>query len=87
MDDENIEGLKEAAEYWKTEDDNKMKFKDDYKIKIKKITDYCNIYTKSKEVPDPYFGGPQGFEKVLDLLDDACEGFLSHLIKEKILDV
>ena len=26
------------------------------------------------EVPDPYFGGPAGFEHVLDLLEDACDG-------------
>lgn len=29
-----------------------------------------------QEVPDPYYGGEQGFEHVLDLLEDACQGFL-----------
>ena len=38
--------------------------------------------SKLKEVPDPYFGGPQGFELVLDLVEDAAEGFLQHLIKQ-----
>lgn len=28
------------------------------------------------DVPDPYYGGEQGFETVLDLLHDACEHFL-----------
>lgn len=28
------------------------------------------------EVPDPYYGGPEGFELVLDLLEDAAEGLL-----------
>lgn len=28
---------------------------------------------KEKEVPDPYFGGEEGFRKVYDMLDEACE--------------
>jgi protein-tyrosine phosphatase len=28
------------------------------------------------EVPDPYYGGPEGFEEVLDLLEDGCAAFL-----------
>ena len=39
-------------------------------------------YSRSKkllEVPDPYYGGPNGFENVLDLLEDACEGLLISL--------
>lgn len=31
------------------------------------------------EVPDPYYGGEDGFEHVLDLLEDACAGLLDHL--------
>ena len=31
------------------------------------------------EVPDPYYGGSEGFETVLDLLDDACGGLLEHI--------
>ena len=31
------------------------------------------------EVPDPYYGGPAGFEHVLDLLEDACEGVVHRL--------
>jgi len=34
------------------------------------------------EVPDPYYGGPGGFELVLDLLEDAAEGLLEHLRRE-----
>jgi protein-tyrosine phosphatase len=30
-------------------------------------------------VPDPYYGGARGFEQVLDLLDDACDGLLQVL--------
>jgi protein-tyrosine phosphatase len=30
-------------------------------------------------VPDPYYGGVQGFEQVLDLVEDACDGVLEHV--------
>jgi protein-tyrosine phosphatase len=31
------------------------------------------------EVPDPYYGGPQGFEHVLDLVEDAAQGLLRRI--------
>lgn len=31
------------------------------------------------EVPDPYYGGAEGFEQVLDLVEDAAEGLLARL--------
>ena len=35
-----------------------------------------------EEVPDPYYGeGNQGFERVLNLLEHAADGLLSHLLK------
>jgi low molecular weight protein-tyrosine phosphatase len=30
------------------------------------------------DVPDPYYGGPDGFEEVLDLVEAACRGLLEH---------
>jgi protein-tyrosine phosphatase len=32
-----------------------------------------------EDVPDPYYGGPNGFEKVLDLVETASRGLLQHL--------
>lgn len=32
-----------------------------------------------REVPDPYYGGPAGFERVLDLIEIACDGLVEHL--------
>lgn len=32
-----------------------------------------------REVPDPYYGGNDGFELVLDLVEEAAEGLLSHI--------
>jgi protein-tyrosine phosphatase len=31
------------------------------------------------EVPDPYYGGAQGFEEVLDLVEDAAEGLIARI--------
>ncbi|MBX3666340.1 MAG: low molecular weight phosphotyrosine protein phosphatase [Burkholderiales bacterium] len=33
------------------------------------------------EVPDPYYGGPQGFEQVLDLVENAARGLLCEITK------
>ena len=32
-----------------------------------------------REVPDPYYGGDAGFEQVLDLIEDACDGLLAAI--------
>jgi protein-tyrosine phosphatase len=32
-----------------------------------------------REVPDPYYGGEQGFELVLDMVEEASRGLLEHL--------
>jgi protein-tyrosine phosphatase len=31
------------------------------------------------EVPDPYYGGPAGFERVIDLIEDASRGLIAHI--------
>ena len=46
--------------------------------KIFKMTDFCNNCNYD-EVPDPYYGGEDGFELVLDLLESACRGLLNFL--------
>lgn len=33
-----------------------------------------------RDVPDPYYGGPEGFEQVLDLVEAACRDLLAELI-------
>lgn len=37
---------------------------------------------QEREVPDPYYGGVQGFQRVLDMVEDASEGLLVHLAKQ-----
>jgi protein-tyrosine phosphatase len=36
------------------------------------------------EVPDPYYGGADGFEKVLDMVEDAASGLLLHIRQQHI---
>lgn len=36
-----------------------------------------------REVPDPYYGGEQGFEQVLDMVEDAASGLLAELNQSK----
>lgn len=69
MDDGNVEDLKRMAR-------NEGELK-----KIYKMTDF-NKEWRYTEVPDPYYGGEEGFELVLDILEDACKGLLEAL-KEK----
>ncbi len=36
----------------------------------------------AREVPDPYYGGPQGFDHVLDLLEASVAGLLDTVAAE-----
>ena len=38
------------------------------------------------EVPDPYYGGPAGFDRVFDICEAACRGLLDHLRRAHGLD-
>ncbi len=45
--------------------------------KVRRLTEFC-LQNNSAVVPDPYYGGKTGFEDVLDLVEDACEGLVQH---------
>ena len=49
-----------------------------YQHKVYLMCDFCSKYN-IKEVPDPYYGGAEGFNFVIDLLQDACHGLLKHV--------
>lgn len=51
-----------------------------YQHKVKLMCDFCRSHPDS-EVPDPYYGGPEGFNYVIDLLLDACEGLLDYVLE------
>ena len=46
------------------------------------LMDHARRHTGVREVPDPYFGAPAGFERVLDLVEDACDGLVERLALE-----
>ena len=48
-----------------------------------KIRAFCDYVPQQDvmEVPDPYYGGQQGFDDVLDLLEAGCDQFLSELTR------
>ena len=46
--------------------------------KLRRLTEFCRRH-EATVVPDPYYGGDDGFMHVLDLIEDACDGLLSHV--------
>ena len=46
--------------------------------KVRRLTEFCLTHD-APVVPDPYHGGAKGFDDVLDLVEDACEGLLRHV--------
>ena len=56
----------------------------DLRAKISLFLNYSLIAKESclKEVPDPYYGGDDGFDKVLSMIEDGSRGFLSSLKNE-----
>jgi len=65
MDMENLEYLLSAAD-------------PEHRDKIRLLLDY-SAARRGGEVPDPYYGGPTGFERVLDLIEDAVDGLLDEV--------
>lgn len=49
-----------------------------YRERVRLFLDFAPDCGMS-EVPDPYYGGPAGFEHVLDLVEEASRGLISHL--------
>ena len=68
MDNRNIDDLKRKAPDLESVE------------KIHQMTEYSQnkLYD---HVPDPYYSGAEGFELVLDLLEDACAGLLDELVQ------
>jgi protein-tyrosine phosphatase len=67
MDQENMWGL------------NRIKSGDDHHAKIQLLCDYIPG-KEGGDVPDPYYGGADGFELVLDLIEEATEPILDDLL-------
>jgi protein-tyrosine phosphatase len=69
MDDENLTNLF-----------NLSKAQDQHKHKLALFLDFSSN-KNTKCVPDPYYGGPSGFDNVIDLIEEASRGLISHLLK------
>ena len=67
MDDDNLNDLRDEAD-------------EDHYAKISLLLDYSET-GGLREVPDPYYGGLGGFEKVLDLVEQASRGLLDEVRK------
>ena len=72
MDDDNLRAVRSLA--------GELGARSDLAL-VEPMTSHCRRFG-DKEVPDPYYGGEQGFEHVLDLLEDACSGLLETLTRD-----
>jgi protein-tyrosine phosphatase len=68
MDEDNVRELKRRAHRDRHE-------------RIRLIMEYAPQAAR-RSVPDPYYGGEQGFEEVLDLLEEAADGLIDSLLKK-----
>lgn len=69
MDDRNISNLMDKAP---TVESQK---------KILRMSDFAIAFPYADSVPDPYYEGAEGFELVLDLLENACEALVDECVK------
>mmetsp|Transcript_5892 Transcript_5892/g.15663 ORF Transcript_5892/g.15663 Transcript_5892/m.15663 type:complete len:256 (+) Transcript_5892:99-866(+) len=74
MDDSNVREIARAAAFWGPQ------YLELAQNKTRTMMQFASDPARHNEpVPDPYYGGKEGFELVLDLLEDACGGLLRHL--------
>ena len=69
MDESNLDGLRRAAPA-------------DATARVGLLMAYAQRFGDVLEVPDPYYGPPAGFDRVLDLVEDACDGLVARLTQE-----
>ena len=72
MDDENYHSLERLSSVT-------------HKHKLKLFLEFAP-HLNEREVPDPYYGGASGFERVIDLVEEAARGLLAD-IRQRHLDV
>ncbi|HUG21119.1 low molecular weight protein-tyrosine-phosphatase [Piscinibacter sp.] len=51
----------------------------EHRGKLRRLTEFARRLD-AEIVPDPYYSGADGFEHVLDIVEDACEGLVAHLL-------
>lgn len=70
MDASNVDELRDLAATIEQQD------------KVVMMGDYIRQYPHYDHVPDPYYEGSEGFELVLDLLEDSCENLLDRILEQ-----
>lgn len=55
-----------------------------YRDRVKMMCEFCTTHP-DQQVPDPYYGGQEGFNYVIDLLLDACQGLLKDVVEQQQL--
>jgi protein-tyrosine phosphatase len=50
-----------------------------HRAKLRLLLDFAPHLAPQRDVPDPYYGGAQGFERVLDLVEEGARGLLEDL--------
>jgi len=88
MDAANERAIAVAAEHWAATGKVPRDAVDVAALPVTRLTAYLRDPKLKKAhgstgVPDPYYGGPAGFETVLDLLEDACEGLLDAILEQQ----
>jgi len=68
MDSDNLDDLREQATL------------PHHHAKLRLLSDFLPA-DASRDVPDPYYGGVEGFEEVLDMVEQACDGILGELLR------
>lgn len=54
---------------------------ENFSAKLSLFLSYANAKgLNEKVVPDPYYGGEQGFEHVFDLVDQGCDALIEHVL-------
>ncbi len=71
MDQDNFRALRKLAPH------------DEAKAKVRLLRSFDATAEPGAEVPDPYYGGPQGFDAVIDICERACRGLLEHIAQGK----
>jgi protein-tyrosine phosphatase len=69
MDEGNLDGLRRIAP-------------PDATARVGLLMAHARRFADVAEVPDPYYGAPAGFDRVLDLVEDACDGLVEQLARE-----
>jgi protein-tyrosine phosphatase len=85
MDEDNVRAVEAAVRHWESSGLLLVAGGCDG-ARVSLMTDWApegSAARKLGRVPDPYYGGAQGFEQVLDLLDVAAEGLLDAVLLEE----